>query len=58
MPDIKKDSTNSPQQQPPRERRSDEDAASERLEREADEMASRAQEREKKYDQGHDIFTK
>ena len=57
MPDIKKDSTSSPQQ-PSNERRSDEAAISERLEKDADEMADKAQEVEKKYDQDHDIFTK
>jgi hypothetical protein len=57
MPDIKKDSTSSPQQ-PSNERPSDEDAISERLEKEADEMAGRAQKREKQYDLDHDIFTK
>jgi hypothetical protein len=57
MPDIKKDSKSSPQQ-PSNERRSDEAAISERLEKEADEMAGKAQKVEKKYDQEHDIFTK
>jgi hypothetical protein len=57
MPDIKKDSTSSPQQ-PSNERRSDEAAISERLEKEADEMAGEAQKVEKQYDQDHDIFTK
>jgi hypothetical protein len=57
MPDIKKDSTSSPQQ-PSNERRSDEAAISERLEKEADEMADEAQKVEKHYDQDHDIFTK
>jgi hypothetical protein len=57
MPDIKKDSTSSPQQ-PSNERRSEEAAVSERLEKEADEMAGEAQKVEKKYDQEHDIFTK
>ena len=52
MPD-KKDST-SPQQQP-----SAEEAASlERLEKEADAMAEKAQDVEKKYDDDHGIFTK
>ena len=57
MPDIKKDSTSSPQQ-PSNKRSSEEAAVSERLEKEADEMAGRAQEVEKRYDQDHDIFTK
>jgi hypothetical protein len=57
MPDMKKDSTSS-QQQPSNERRSDEAAISEQLEKEADEMAGKAQKREKRYDQDHDIFTK
>jgi hypothetical protein len=52
MPDIKKDSA----QQPSNER--DEAAISERLEKEADEMASAAEKVEKRYDQSHDIFTK
>jgi hypothetical protein len=57
MPDIKKDSTISPQK-PSKERRFDEAAISERLENEADEMAGEAQKVEKQYDQDHDIFTK
>ena len=57
MPDIKKDSTSSPQQ-PPNQRRSEEAAVNERLEKDADEMAGEAQEVEKRYDQDHDIFTK
>lgn len=57
MPDIKKDSTSSAQQ-PSNEGRSDEAAISERLEKEADEMAGKAQRVEKRYDQDHDIFTK
>jgi hypothetical protein len=57
MPDIKKDSTSSPQQ-PSNERRSDEAAISERLEKEADEMAGDAERVERQYDQDHDIFTK
>jgi hypothetical protein len=57
MPDMKKDSTSSPQQ-PSNERRSDEAAISERLEKDADEMAGEAQKVEKQYDQDHDIFTK
>ena len=57
MPDIKKDSTSSPQQ-PSNERRSEEAAVNERLEKDADEMAGEAQKTEKKYDQEHDIFTK
>jgi len=57
MPDVKKDSTTSPQQ-PSSERRSDEAAISEQLEKDADEMAGEAIEVEKKYDEDHDIFTK
>ncbi len=57
MPDFKKNSTRSPQQ-PSDKRRSEEAAVSERLEKDADEMAGAAQEDEKKYDQKHDIFTK
>ncbi len=56
MPDTDKNSTNS---EPQPSKSSSEDAAiSERLEKEADEMADRAQEVEKRYDQDHDIFTK
>jgi hypothetical protein len=57
MPDVKKDSTSSPQQ-PSNQRRSEEAAVNERLEKDADEMAGAAQEVEKKYDTDHDIFTK
>lgn len=57
MPDVKKNSTSSPQQ-PSNQRRSEEAAVNERLEKEADEMAGEAQEVEKRYDQDHDIFTK
>jgi hypothetical protein len=57
MPDNKKDSTGSPKQ-PSKERRSDEATVSERLEKDADEMAGEAQKVEKQYDQDHDIFTK
>jgi len=57
MPDTKKDSTSSPQQSS-NERSSEEAALSERLEKEADEMAGEAQKTEKRYDQDHDIFTK
>jgi hypothetical protein len=56
MPDLKKDSTSSPQ--PPSQRRADEAAVSERLEKDADEMAGEAQKVEKKYDEDHGIFTK
>ena len=56
MPDIKKDSS-SPRQ-PSNERRSDQAAISERLEKDADEMAGEAEKVEKQYDQDHDIFTK
>lgn len=57
MPDMKKDSTSSPQQ-PSNQRRSEDAAVSERLEKDADEMADQAQRVEKRYDQDHDIFTK
>jgi hypothetical protein len=57
MPDMKKNSTSSPQP-PSDQRRSDESALSERLEKEADEMAEKGQKVEKEYDQDHDIFTK
>jgi hypothetical protein len=57
MPDNKKGSTSSPQQ-PSKKRRSDEAAVSERLEKDADEMAGEAQEVEKQYDEDHDIFKK
>jgi hypothetical protein len=43
-------------QQPSSER--DEAAITERLEKEADEMAGAAEKVEKRYDQNHDIFTK
>jgi hypothetical protein len=55
MPDMKKDSTSS---QPPNKRNSDEAAISERLEKDADEMADAAEKVERQYDQDHDIFTK
>jgi hypothetical protein len=54
MPDIKKDSP----QQTSNERRSGEAAVSERLEKDADEMAGEAEKVEKQYDQDHGIFTK
>jgi hypothetical protein len=54
MADIKKDPKSSSQQP---NRRND-DAVSKRLEEDADEMAEKAQEVEKKYDEEHDIFTK
>jgi hypothetical protein len=57
MPDIKKDSRSSPQQ-PSNQRRSDGAAVSERLEKDADEMAGEAEKVEKQDDQDHDIFTK
>jgi hypothetical protein len=56
MADLKKDPKNSPQ--PPSNRRSDDAAVNRRLEQDADEMAEKAQEVEKKYDEDHDIFTK
>jgi hypothetical protein len=52
VPDTTKDST--PEQQPS----SEETAALERLEKEADGMAEKAQDVEKKYDDDHGIFTK
>jgi len=52
MPDIKKDSTTSPRQP------SNEATVSERLEKDADEMADAAQKVEEKYDEDHGIFTK
>lgn len=55
MSDTTKDPTTSPQ--PPAGKPSDEAAVSERLEKEANEMANRANEREKKYDTDHNIFT-
>lgn len=54
MPDAEKDSTSS--EQPSSKPISDETL--ERLEKVADEMADKAQEVEKRYDQDHDIFTK
>jgi len=56
MPDIKKDPTSS--QPPSKEPRSEDSALSDRLEKEADEMAEEGQRVEKRYDQDHDIFTK
>jgi len=56
MPDAKKDSTGS--SQPPFNKRPAESATDERLERDADEMAEKAQNDEKRYDEDHDIFTK
>jgi hypothetical protein len=58
MPDIKKDSTSSPNQ-PSNKRRSEEEAISERrLEKDADEMADASSKVEEKYDEDHGIFTK
>jgi hypothetical protein len=54
MPDIKKDSP----QQPSKQSRSDEAVIDEQLEKDADEMAGKAQKVEKRYDQDHGIFTK
>ena len=54
MSDVTKDPTSSPQK-PTSKPESDE---TERLEKEADEMAGKAQRREKQYDADHDIFTK
>jgi hypothetical protein len=57
MPDTKKDSKGSAQP-PSNKRRSDEAAISERLEKDADEMAGEAEKVENQYDEDHDIFTK
>jgi hypothetical protein len=56
MSDDKKDPAGSPQQ-PADKSRADE-AVSERLEKEADEMAGKGRKREEQYDEDHDIFTK
>ena len=57
MSDTKNDPTKSPQ--PPADKTSSGEAAvSEQLEKDADKMADRATEREKRYDEDHDIFTK
>ena len=57
MSDTKNDPTKSPQ--PPADKTpSDEAAISEQLEKDADEMADRGTEREKRYDEDHDILTK
>jgi hypothetical protein len=54
MPHTEKNS-----KQPSSKPRSDKDPISEqRLEKDADEMASEAEKVEKQYDQDHDIFTK
>jgi hypothetical protein len=55
MPNVK-DSGSS--QQPSKERRFDETAMDEQLEKDADDMAEAGQKVEKQYDQDHDIFTK
>jgi len=57
MPDVKKGSKSSPQP-PSNKRRPDGGAVSERLEKDADDMADAAQEVEKNYDQDHGIFKK
>ena len=57
MPDIKKESTG-PEQQPADKRRAEDAAVSERLEKDADEMAGEAEKVERQYDEDHDIFTK
>ena len=57
MSDGTKDPAGSPQQ-PADKSRADEAAISERLEKEADEMAGKAKKREEQYDEDHDIFTK
>jgi hypothetical protein len=54
MPDIKK---NSPQQ-PSREQRRSEEAIDEQLEKDADEMAGKAQEVQKRNEEEQGIFTK
>lgn len=55
MSNIQKDST-SPQ--PPANNNPTEEAISERLEKDADEMADKARESEIRYDRDHNIFTK
>jgi hypothetical protein len=55
MPNIK-DSSSS--QQPSKQRRSNEAAIDEQLEKDANEMAEKGQKVEKQYDRDHDIFTK
>jgi hypothetical protein len=57
MSGTKKDPTTSPQPSADKPS-SDQAAISEQLEKDADEMAGRATEREKRYDEDHDIFTK
>jgi hypothetical protein len=57
MSDIKKDSASSAQHRANKPH-TDETAVSERLEKDADEMAGEAAKTEKQYDQEHDIFTK
>jgi hypothetical protein len=57
MADGKKDPAGSPQQ-PADKSRADEAAVTERLEKEADEMAGKGRKREEQYDEDHDIFTK
>ncbi|MGA8274139.1 MAG: hypothetical protein WB919_21450 [Candidatus Sulfotelmatobacter sp.] len=57
MSNIKKDSASSAQH-PASKRHSDDTAVSERLEKDADEMAGEAAKEEKQYDEDHDIFTK
>jgi len=47
-----------PEQQPSTNRSSEDAAALERLEKDADEMAERGQEVEKRYDSDHGIFNK
>jgi hypothetical protein len=58
MSDTQKDPTSSPSQ-PAGNPQSDDDAATlRRLEKEADEMAGKGKETERRYDADHDIFTK
>ena len=57
MPNTK-DSRSSQQPSPAKQRRADEAAIDEQLEKDANEMAEKGQKVEKQYDRDHDIFTK
>jgi hypothetical protein len=57
MSDLKKDPANSPQPQGSKPGSEDSDAL-QRMEKIADEMAKKARDSEKRYDEEHDIFTK
>jgi hypothetical protein len=57
MSDIRKTSLTSPEQ-PTKKPLPSDPAASKRLEKDADEMADRADKVENRYDENHDIFTK